>query len=1429
VSSPATAVTRNDRKPVNVRLRLTIAAVVLGLIVSTVVAFILVRQVRMDRRVAAARDVGMQDLAAGRYRDALHRIGSYINHGNREEPAALYGYARSREAVEEPRGKHITEAIGFYRELLDLPGDHPEDADARVRLRSLYLQIGSVDELLRLTQDLADPATLSDAMAAEQPAQVDALLQRAKALANSDDSMADALEATQRYLELRPLDADALILTLQLARSDRLNETELAEQITADLRANQPEDPRALLALAADAALRRDVQEAAELAELAASRVAALPKDAFASEDAAGRFLRRLVITLDGLGLAQQATDVLAEAAAEVTDVSVLRLAVNRLARAGRHESVVVATESLPQEVGRSELQGLRVLSLRELSRDDEAETLRQELAGAAEGTPARAWAAVAEVWPRDSIAISPRNVALGHDAAKRLAVAKAALETGRHPHFVVLLAGALGDAGDHLAARQTLLEAAAATGGRGMWIRPALQAAVLEAEAGNATEVGGILRAARQAAPTDPRPVALAALFVAGSEGVGQARSLLEAAEDDVDDQSWLRAARVLTGELPSADAPEDPAVLAAIAAIARRAEQTELADAIVEKMRASGADASLLAVATGEPAEGDEPSAVATRLDRATARQVLEELSPENVDGRLRLTALAWRRSRLDASDVEDWKILRATAKIMADKLGESSTIWPIRLAQLDLSRPDEEADEAILRDHTITLSRITRRSPALSAAQLTLASLLDRLGLEEEVLTHLAQGVEAAPADISMRLALADRQLRAGQRREGLNNLAVLEARREQLAPAVRESLAERLAGLGEADRALDVLPPAAEGVTDINRLRLQARAGRLTESQLRELLTADDIGVVAMAGELLARSGDPAAARQAADRIATLPAAEDDEAEVTRRRVGLLLAAGEDEAAEELLREGLRTSPDSFALRQVLVLKTLQARGSADAVAEAAIARQEVSDADEQAKLDAFVRATQAWDKARQNGRNPSSSFAGFPQVIAATLTSRDTGAAEAAADAAVALATFTGEASALPSLADELAQTADVATEVVDLQRIAAQVDVATRDPERIERAAARAERAMAGSEDAGLARVRVDALAAARRPADAAEAARQWKERLPAGDTTQRRQAAIAEARLELLAGDAVAALGAVRPYVQATPEPGVADLLAAQARLQLNDPDAALSLLGGAESAPASGEPQLGLWLEAAAALAAEGSAKGLSALHSASEQHASNYSLSEQLRLGGIWARLASQEVEEARAPLNVVARRIPELIEQAEDEAAEPLQTAAAWERAGTLLGQADAATEAEAAYRRALQQEPARVIAANNLSMLLVKRGGEQDLREARELMSPLVAAADESPPAARAAFFDTLAAVAAAEENWQESLALLTRAKNADPRNPEWSLHEAEILHAAGRPRDARRSLREATSRLQTTEGRTDLRERAEKLRATLDE
>ncbi len=869
------AFTPNDgTKRPNRRRRLIIAGVVVSLLVAGALAFVLIRQERLRRHMVATRDASYASLAQGDFESALNQSGSYLNYAGRDEPRPLFTYARAREEVESANNRHLNEAVAFYQQYLsDFPGAERTQL-AKQRLARLYASVGAWDELIELTDSLGDDVQADDDLQLEQ------LRLRASALA-VNDRLDESLVTALAYLDKRPLDADVLTMVLSLEEAEDERGLDAASTRVANLRQEHGDDPRVLLVATAEALLRDERDEAKSLAAGVAEAVLDGASLAPQEGDDEGRVIRRLVQLLDATGQSAQATQVLVAGAGRVSDeadTNIAKLAANRLARAGESQALLDLTEEADPKTA-SELVGIRGIAFLETGQNDRAAALIETLKSRPEGSPAQAWANLLPMWQTldQRHATLPLTIDQDRPPQARMAAAREALKIYTHPLFLVQLGEALLDVDEPTAARSMFVSGLSATRGTGggPWLRATADLAEAARRSADTQTASAALASLRANFPDDPNAIAEVVLLLARAGNVDEARKLLDEAESP--QLTLLRQA--LLPDAPPADAAaaaEVPIGRALdIATLARRANADGFDGLLRLVTNRDGISPTARAVAAalhGEAPDIDDSMPTDLRIlllggaDRAAAAKLLREATSSDASesgADFGIARLIWQGNLLDLNDEEDWTRARRVTVRAVEAVEPHGAVWPVRLARLDLSRPGDEAEAAVIREHAIDLGAVTRNYPADVEARLTLAAVLERLELDDEAMDQLVAAVEAAPGNVALRLEVARRKFVRGDDASG--DLATLTRDPSRLSSSNKQALVSLLEASGDYEGALSVVPETAS--LDLGRLSLQARAGRLDEETLLKAAASDDAAIVAFAAEQLARAGRPDEAMQA----------------------------------------------------------------------------------------------------------------------------------------------------------------------------------------------------------------------------------------------------------------------------------------------------------------------------------------------------------------------------------------------------------------------------------------------------------------------------------------------------------------------------------------------------------------------------------
>ncbi len=1430
-ASQSTTSARRADKPRNVRKRLTIIGVIILALVVAAGALVLVRSQRREAAMEASRVEGLQLLADEDYERARVKIGPYVNYVERSDPVTLFAYARATEEVEQPRNKHLNEAVAFYRDYLDRFPQGPDAPEAQRRVAQLYGKLGAWEELLQATSDLESARVGEDAT----DGTLERLRLRGLALA-VEGQLTEAQSVLDAYLARRPLDADAQIMALSLERATSRGDE---GQAAADLRvADLVEqfgdgDARIKIVQAADASLRNEPEQAQQLAREAAQTILG---DGLADEpqnDITDRLVRRFVNILDGSSQATLATDVVASLAGQLGDDSVRLIAANRLARAGRLDALLQLTENLTDRAP-GELLGLRAIAFVEQGDAAALAGARQALLDRPAESSARAWEAILDSWQVPSARLAPLALVAATDPVetspeKRLAAAEAALTIYSHPYFEQLKAEALLDAGEATPAMVWAERASSARDGRGPWQRSLMSIALAAATAGEAQVASSAMQAIRTVFPEDATAAAGVAMLLAAAGNGEEAASILEAADQRDVLVSFTQA--ILNGSpLPEATATLPPRlVLAGVVLAGER--QAETAERLVEQLEAMASATpvqqqtarAILNVLQKNDASfsvlcADGASAIPARLtllaaqDRPAATELAQQVagsaSPSLAAGRV-----IWSSSVLDATDEAQWKLLRKLTAAMEEALADNAVEWTVRLARLDLNRPSGTADDATMRDHALALGRVMRLYPRHRQGRLTLIGVLERLGLDDQVQEQLEAGVAALPNDVSMRLELAAMQIRGGG--DAGDQLRILEANATRLRPAERRRLAELFEAVGDDRRALAVLGDDDDAAG--KRFQLGLREGTISDADIQAATQSTDPTILRLAAEQLARQGNAEEALAAVDRLGTDGGL--DQAAVTEVRVVTLALLGQQDKALATTDAAIENAPTNVELRRLQAVILLSQNNLAEASASAKASAQ-VTDGEAKEKFQAFGDALSAAMQAAGDAP-PSDALVLAPEILSAPSAE----AAKAVSDVVVLLARTAQQQQGEPtrevakSILSDMTAAADKATHSQMLQKVAIRTALAAGEGDvAVERARALVQ---ADRRDPEATRLLVDAEAISGNNEAALEAVNQWRDRLSRqdADATTFVLVDVTAARLELALDRPARAVTLLRPHASDPDAAPALLLLDAQARSATGDYRGALATLGG-KNAPAPDTPLRAAWLTAAIQAAVEGDRDALSALAATGSEAAGRDDVRELLSTGQALAAVL------AKRPDDTIKASLTQVVQQL---AAQPAtdDSGRLSEQVGMLAGSTGDDALAEQAYRTALAARQDLPIARNNLAMLLIGQDESAAKQEALNLVDPLLSRADVRQSPAYAAILDTRASIAVAMGDLAAAVTFIDSAIEEQPDEPEWHIHKAEVLAEQGDASASRQALRQA-DRVSNAALDRKLQRRVDDLRMRLD-
>jgi tetratricopeptide (TPR) repeat protein len=1287
---------------------------------------------------------------------ALDELGAYLRRHD-DDVEALYQYALARRAIEAPRGRHLTQAIGVLQRIVELAPDH---AEARRELLDLYSTCGYNHE----TIDLADTILAGNA------GEANAWRAKAVALARMRQ-FPGAHEAAQRCLALRPFDVRASVLLLDVRQQQGAPGTELVESAKAHRR-QFPQSPIADLQEAYANRLAGNVVASLELLRAAATRPAA-------DED----YLVMLVMLLDDARLSEESMAMLEKASSATASDSVRVELTRRLWEAGRYKEIDQRLAGLDaaRRDSNDVLLGLRAAALFELGRRDEAQAIRVALASRGADSVGAAWAGVL------GAAYGPRQ---GQAQATIAACTEALVSDPGNAYFAYLQGAAWWSLGETDLA-QTSWKAAIKH--RPGWLTPRIgyvyallaagQSELAQREArlaierapqrvdviaawvvahastlsrGDAERAAQILPAAaavQRAAPFEPRtlPLYIALQAQTGKPEVAadRLRQVLAKAPA-LDEATWLQLAAVSQDyglklenecyEQVRKRAGETPGLSLARAIDLASKGQAEAGKRLLVKAAASPKERHALAwqVALGKFLDhtGD-PGALALWLQLADAHAD---------DARVQGWALQTRCVKSDGP-AQDRLIERLRALS-----GPQAVTWRLARAQRLLAGDGGRgaAEAAAL------LQGVVADAPHSLSAQVMLARSLDRMNLDAKAAAQITAAARVQPQSVELAMEAA-RMLQSQQDYAGARTHLLRVAARGDLDPPTAARLAAMLARQGEDAAALGVLdsmarttPLSEHQLLLMGALGRRQGDGKRVDAVVAKLLESPSAAGIEFAADYYATIGEVGQARNVLARL--------DAAAMSKVDRATILATFEQRhgtpgSAVALWEQAVAADPSAVAPRRSLIAQQLRARETAQALASL--------DATKEA-LPSDEGITDLWRR-----KNVIVWAAGKPLVQPLLLAMVLNGSAQAVTGEALEVIKEmrpedrTAGLARLRALALANPGELPLLTVTVQLQLMYGRAEDAV-----VVSGAALAAQPTAWE----AAWVRSEALGAAGRWDEALAAAQEWRRR-SVGDTLPA-DMMIAEALHRLnRAGEAASQLAAYLP--RARSKPGVhGDLLWSYARSQL--------VLGRVDAAVALLSP---FWKEAGtlrsrsidlALQTGVSSSSAMSWLDRLAVELPGD-AAAERTRLAATWLDLASrfQSAECRRRASQLLA----ELLKA-------PAASAEQWFLEGMLEEQEGNVPRAELAYRKALELSPALAAACNNLAMLLAARDTQLD--EALDLATRAARSAPQSP-----GYLDTLAHVQHRLNRTAEAVATARRAVELQPENPQWRARLASLLAPVG--------------------------------------
>lgn len=296
------------------RKRLVAAAVVIVVLAIAAVSFYFYRTARTARIIAALRPAGIAALEAGEYRQAVDKLGTYLQR-HPDDMQTLYLYSKARLQATESNGSHFVQTINVLKRIVET---QPQHVEARRDLLDLYQKVNYLTETIELANDILALE------AADEKLKADALFAKASALAQLR-----RFDEARRVLDQAKPELRHHLLALQVLRDGNRPVSEiLAYAAKLGDPAKTPEDTQLLLI---HGIARRLVNESAEATTLLRQ---AAQKPAGSDE-----VILELVRQLDAVGAINEATAALALAASE-DRLPLRRALAARLWQAGRMDDL---------------------------------------------------------------------------------------------------------------------------------------------------------------------------------------------------------------------------------------------------------------------------------------------------------------------------------------------------------------------------------------------------------------------------------------------------------------------------------------------------------------------------------------------------------------------------------------------------------------------------------------------------------------------------------------------------------------------------------------------------------------------------------------------------------------------------------------------------------------------------------------------------------------------------------------------------------------------------------------------------------------------------------------------------------------------------------------------------------------------------------
>jgi len=863
------------------RRRLTILFLLLFLAGSALLAGYAYAQHRKTQRILAWRNEGMAAYEKGDYAAALDPLGRYISR-KQNDAETLFAFGKSRSRVELPNGRHLAEAISYFRRGLEL---QPNNLDAKHQLLTIY-----TDPTIQYN---AEANALADELLKINPKDIPALRAKAKALA-AMHQFEEALKISQQLNTLDPTDLQSQRLTYELLNGLNHPDAEILARAKAGLAAH-PDDPRFQLLQAFAFILTHDDKSAKEWLQKAAATKN--PPDA--------EFIKELVGLFDSQGLYNESEAILNRVANQSADPQIKRLLIQRLWESGRYADAADRLKNLDPNAPSSDAQLLayRAYCLYELNRPSEAHPLLLALSNRSDDDTALAWAKTLRaryespnLTPRElineyqgALVRDPRNPLARYflgDTFARIGETEPAMQAWNH---------AANELPNWSIPRARIARALASTGRSQSAVEQAITAYRQSPNVGSAIALA-VAWNSRLANQNDPtlRDKVLGLVSDIQSKLPGESDTLPIyvnlLAQSNQRDKAIAAVNQVLNSPHP----PSQDTVIALLP-ISRANHLNLESNLLQQAQKTYGLTPSLaLASALNQFADGQTDAALKTLTDQAntaTADKTQWQLALATFLERTNNSKAhdAWatlgdqnpaditiQSTILDLSDTSSaWKdrafILR-TIQRLHDLTGDDANRWRFARARWLLTSPQADRDSA---EAVVLLMDLVRQSPANLIPRLYLARALENVNNRPAAIEQLKSAAAMDSDSVPIAIDLA-RFLQANGAYPDARQYLDRAAKSPNLDPASRQRIAAMLENSGDTPSAIALLQNSPNDPTRDSLLASLYRRNGDTQkaTDLYQKLLANpncDPATIAAASDFLASQGKTDEARKSLARL------------------------------------------------------------------------------------------------------------------------------------------------------------------------------------------------------------------------------------------------------------------------------------------------------------------------------------------------------------------------------------------------------------------------------------------------------------------------------------------------------------------------------------------------------------------------------